>query len=82
MSGGANQVTIADTADQMAIDGCMQVLESGLSQLQPDEDRMCLPWDIYQPARELVVSAISRWPVDPEADAAWVVKTCSIILVP
>ena len=75
-------MTIADTADQMAIDGCMQVLESGLSQLQPDQDRMCLPWDILQPAREWVISAISRWPVDPEADTAWAVKTCSTILVP
>ena len=75
-------MTIADTADQIAIDGFMQVLESVLSQLQPDEDRMCLPWDMFQPAREWVVSAISRWPVDPEADAVWAVKTCSIILVP
>ena len=73
---------IADTADQMAIDGCMQVLESGLSELQPYEDRICLPWDILQPAREWDISVISRWPIDPEADAAWVVKTCSTILVP
>ena len=74
-------MTIVDTADQMAIDGSMQVLESGLSQLQPYEDQMCLPWDILQPAREWVISAISRWPVDPEADALWAVKTCSTILV-
>ena len=75
-------MTIADTADQLAIDGFVQVLESVLSQLQPDEDRMCLPWDMFQPAREWVVSAISRWPVDPEADAAWAVQTSSTILVP
>ena len=75
-------MTIADTADQMAIDGAMQVLESGLSQLQPDEDRMCLLWDIPQPASEWVISAISRWPVDPQVDAVWGVKTCHTILVP
>ena len=75
-------MTIADTTDQMAINGSMQVLESGLSQLQPDKDRMCLSWDILQPAREWVISAISRWPVDPEADATWAVKTCSTIFVP
>ena len=77
-----NQVTITDTTDQMAVDGCMQVLESGLSHLQPHDGRMCLPWDIIQPAREWVVFAISRWPVYPEADAAWADKTCGIILVP
>ena len=75
-------MTIADTADQMAIDGWMQVLESVLSQLQPDQDPICLPWDMFQPAREWVVSVISRKLDDPEADAAWAVKTCSIILVP
>ena len=75
-------MTIADMADQMAIDGCMQVLESGLSQLQPDEERMCLPWDMFQPAREWVVSAINRWPVDREADPAWAVNTSSTLLVP
>jgi hypothetical protein len=59
----------------------MQFLESGLSHLQPDEDRMCLPLDMLQPARERIVSAISRWLVYPEADAAWAGKAYSIILV-
>ena len=72
---------MADTADQMAIDVCIQPLESGLSQLQSYENPMSLPRDILQPAREWVISAISRWPVDREAEAAWAVKTCSKILV-
>ena len=75
-------MTIAHTADKIAIYGGMQVLESGLSELQPDVDSMGLSWDILQPAREWVFSAISRWPVDPEADAGWAVKTLSPILVP
>ena len=66
----------------MAVDGCMQVLDSGLSQLQPDKDRMRLPWDIVEPAREWVISASSTWAVDPEVEAAWAVKTRSTILVP
>ena len=75
-------MTIADIADQMALESCMQVLECGLGRLWPQEDLMCLPWDMLQPEREWAVSAISRWPVDQEADAAWAVAIFSTILVP